>query len=140
MFFLSNCPGTHLEKRLTRGDQGINSLDAVCREHDIDYSHSNDLAERHVADNILAWKREGEPRNIFRQFWQSSTAEEISAKYLENNVTQSIITCLNVMIKAIVVNCACNFYKWLTINLKTDIVLFKLNIKYVIDTYIDRQE
>ena len=49
-------PGTHLEKRLARGDQGINPLDAACREHDIAYSHSNDIAERHVADNILAAK------------------------------------------------------------------------------------
>lgn len=49
-------PGTQLEKRLARGDQGINSLDAACREHDIAYSHHNDLTERHVADNILATK------------------------------------------------------------------------------------
>jgi len=49
-------PGTHLEKRLARGDRGINPLDAACREHDIAYSHSNDLAERHVADKILAEK------------------------------------------------------------------------------------
>src|SRR5436190_10066381 len=47
-------PGTHLEKRLVRGDRGINPLDAACREHDIAYSRSNDLRERHVADNILA--------------------------------------------------------------------------------------
>jgi len=46
--------GTHLEKRLVRGDQGINPLDAACC--DIAYSHSNDLAERHVADKILAKK------------------------------------------------------------------------------------
>ena len=31
-------PGTHLEKRLVRGDRGINPLDAACREHDIAYS------------------------------------------------------------------------------------------------------
>jgi len=49
-------PGTHLEKRLVRGDRCINSLDAACREHDIAYSHSNDLPERHVADQILAEK------------------------------------------------------------------------------------
>jgi len=49
-------PGTHLEKRLARGDRGVNPLDAACREHDIAYSHSNDLAERHVADRILAEK------------------------------------------------------------------------------------
>jgi len=47
-------PGTHLEKRLARGDRGINPLDAACREHDIAYSQSKDLAKRHVADNILA--------------------------------------------------------------------------------------
>src|SRR5215831_4593237 len=49
-------PGTHLEERLARGDRGINPLDAACREHDIAYSRSNDLANRHVADNILADK------------------------------------------------------------------------------------
>jgi len=46
-------PGTHLEKRLARG---INPLDAACRKHDIAYSHNNDLAERHMADKILAEK------------------------------------------------------------------------------------
>jgi len=39
--------------RFSRGDQGINSLDAACHEHDIVYSHS-DLAERKAANNILA--------------------------------------------------------------------------------------
>ena len=43
-------------KPLTRGDQGINPLDTVCREHDIAYSRSNDLGERHAADNVLADK------------------------------------------------------------------------------------
>jgi hypothetical protein len=49
-------PGTRLEKRLARGDQGVNPLDAACREHDIAYSRNSDLAERHVADGILAAK------------------------------------------------------------------------------------
>ena len=30
-------PGTNLEKRLARGDEGINRLDNVCKQHDIDY-------------------------------------------------------------------------------------------------------
>lgn len=47
-------PGTRLEKRLARGDQGVNRLDAACREHDIAYSRSNDLSDRHAADQILA--------------------------------------------------------------------------------------
>ena len=49
-------PGTRLQKRLARGDRGINPLDAACREHDIAYSRRNDLTERHAADNILATK------------------------------------------------------------------------------------
>jgi len=49
-------PGTHLEKRLARGDRDINSLDAACREYDIAYSRSNDLVERQMADKILAEK------------------------------------------------------------------------------------
>jgi len=49
-------PGTRLAKGLARGDAGINPLDAACRDHDIAYSHSNDLTDRHAADNILAEK------------------------------------------------------------------------------------
>ena len=49
-------PGTRLQKRLTRGDQDINPLDAACREHDIAYSRNDNLTERHAADNILADK------------------------------------------------------------------------------------
>src|SRR5436190_12550230 len=58
-------PGTHLEKRLARGDRGINPLDVACREYDIAYSRSNDLRERHVADIYSLRKRENEsPREI----------------------------------------------------------------------------
>lgn len=46
-------PGTNLEKRLARGDSGINPLDALCKEHDIAYATHTDLAERHRADRIL---------------------------------------------------------------------------------------
>jgi len=49
-------PGTYLEKRLARGDPGINSLDAACREHEIAYSRSNNLTERCVVNRILAEK------------------------------------------------------------------------------------
>lgn len=53
-------PGTKLEKRLARGDKGINLLDAACREHDIAYSQSKDINTRHQADQVLAekaWQR-----------------------------------------------------------------------------------
>lgn len=53
-------PGTKLEKRLRRGDKGINPLDEACRDHDIEYSRSSDLHHRHQADLQLAkkaWQR-----------------------------------------------------------------------------------
>lgn len=53
-------PGTKLEKRLARGDSGINQLDRACKEHDIAYSKHRDMDSRKQADKILAdnaWKR-----------------------------------------------------------------------------------
>jgi len=53
-------PGTKLKKRLDRGDIGINPLDTACRDHDIVYASSNNLNDRHKADEVLenrAWER-----------------------------------------------------------------------------------
>lgn len=53
-------PGTELEKRLARGDPGINKLDAACKDHDIAYSECSDTKSRRKADNVLvarAFKR-----------------------------------------------------------------------------------
>lgn len=54
-------PGTKLEKRLKRGDPGINVLDAACKQHDISYSlNKSNLEARHQADYVLeqkAWQR-----------------------------------------------------------------------------------
>ena len=50
-------PGTRLQKRLARGDQGINELDKACKEHDISYSEHRESGEaRRQADKILADK------------------------------------------------------------------------------------
>lgn len=46
-------PGTNLKKRLARGDPGINLLDKACKEHDIAYSKSEDIDQRHIADRKL---------------------------------------------------------------------------------------
>lgn len=43
-------PGTKLEKRLARGDRGVNKLDDACMQHDIAYTRFNDLDNRHKAD------------------------------------------------------------------------------------------
>ncbi|KAL4084541.1 hypothetical protein QTP88_027489 [Uroleucon formosanum] len=46
-------PGTKLKKRLDRSDEGINPLDAACRDHDIVYATSKNLNDRHKADKVL---------------------------------------------------------------------------------------
>lgn len=53
-------PGTRLEKRLSLGNTGKNKLDSLCKEHDVEYTVSSELAVRHAADRRLAegaWKR-----------------------------------------------------------------------------------
>lgn len=43
-------PGTRLQKRLARGDKGINLLDEYCKEHDIAYNRCSSLESRLKAD------------------------------------------------------------------------------------------
>ena len=43
-------PGTKLEKRLKRGDPGINRLDKIAKQHDIDYSRAKNLEDKWKAD------------------------------------------------------------------------------------------
>lgn len=46
--------GTKLDKRLARGDKGVNGLDELCKEHDIAYAKHKDPAERYKADKKLS--------------------------------------------------------------------------------------
>ena len=46
-------PGTHLTKRLKRGDPGINRLGKIAKQHDIDYSHSQNLQDKWKADTKM---------------------------------------------------------------------------------------
>ena len=46
-------PGTFLKKRLDRGDQGINRLDHIARQHDIDYSMATSLEDKWKADDKM---------------------------------------------------------------------------------------
>lgn len=46
-------PGTKLKERLEKGQTGINPLDSACRRHDIAYSQSKNLHDRHLADANL---------------------------------------------------------------------------------------
>ena len=43
-------PGTHLKKRLKRGDPGINRLDFIAKSHDIAYSKAANLQDKWKAD------------------------------------------------------------------------------------------
>lgn len=43
-------PGTRLQKRIARGERGINKLDNACMYHDIAYDNSKSLQDRHKAD------------------------------------------------------------------------------------------
>ena len=46
-------PFTKLEKRLARGDRGINKLDEACKKYDIFYNDYKDVKARHSADREL---------------------------------------------------------------------------------------
>jgi len=41
-------PGTKLKKHLKPGDPGVNRLDKIARQHDIDYSRAKNLQDRGV--------------------------------------------------------------------------------------------
>jgi len=46
-------PGTKLAKRLKRGDPGINRLDKIAKQHDIDYSYAKNLQDKWKADTKM---------------------------------------------------------------------------------------
>ena len=46
-------PGTHLAKRLKRGDPVINRLDKIAKQHDIDYSQARNLQDKWKADTKM---------------------------------------------------------------------------------------
>lgn len=89
-------PGTRLNKRLARGDRGINPLDAACREHDIAYLRSNDLDTRHIADKILAEKARGRVIAKDSTFGERAAA---TAVWAAMNVKRKIGMGIKTMIK-----------------------------------------
>ena len=46
-------PGTKLKKRLARGDPGINRLDKIAKQHDIDYDKAKNLQDKWKADTKM---------------------------------------------------------------------------------------
>ena len=46
-------PGTKLKKRFARGDPGINRLDRIAKQHDIDYARAKNLQDKWIADTRM---------------------------------------------------------------------------------------
>ena len=46
-------PGTFLKKRLARGDPGINRLDRIAKQHDMDYSNASNIRDKWKADQKM---------------------------------------------------------------------------------------
>lgn len=46
-------PSTKLKNRLARGDPGINRLDRIAKQHDIDYTKARHLKDKHKADRTM---------------------------------------------------------------------------------------
>ena len=67
-------PGTHLEKRLARGDPGINRLDWIEKQHDIDYSKAKSLKDKHAADRKMIAKIRGLPG---KKTWTEAIVDKI---------------------------------------------------------------
>ncbi|CAH3178425.1 unnamed protein product [Porites lobata] len=67
-------PGTHLEKRLARGDPGINRLDKIAKAHDIDYARAKNLTDKWTADRKMIAKIDKLPEDVanaknIKQLW-----------------------------------------------------------------------
>lgn len=46
-------PATKLALRLKRGDPGLNRLDKLAKQHDIDYTKARNLGDKHTADRKM---------------------------------------------------------------------------------------
>ena len=72
-------PGTHLQKRLKRGDPGINRLDRIAKQHDIDYSRAKNLRDKHAADRKMI-------KAIDRFAGRKTNAEKIVKRIMQAKV------------------------------------------------------
>lgn len=78
-------PGTKLEKRLARGEPGINKLDKACKTHDIAYSQYIDLEHRHAADKILS-EEANKVKNESDRNWKEKLAAATVKKAMDAKV------------------------------------------------------
>ena len=71
--------GTHLKKRLKRGDPGINRLDRIAKQHDIDSARANNLRDKHAADRKMI-------KAIDRLGGRKTNTEKIVKKIMQTKV------------------------------------------------------
>lgn len=69
-------PGTHLGKRLKWGDPGINRLDRLAKQHDIDYSEAKNIQDKWKADekmiaNINKFKNKNMTERVVKRIMQA---------------------------------------------------------------------
>ena len=64
--------------RLKRGDPGINRLDKLAKQHDIDYSKSKNLADKHKADHKMI--------TGIQRFGKSTMTERIVKRIMQAKV------------------------------------------------------
>jgi len=69
-------PATHLGKRLKRGDPGINRLDRLAKQHDIDYSEAKNIQDKWKADekmiaNINKFKNKNMTERVVKRIMQA---------------------------------------------------------------------
>ena len=69
-------PGTHFKKRLARGDPGINRLDRISKQHDIDYPKAKNLRDKWKADAKMIKNIENLPGN-------KTMAEHIVKRFMQ---------------------------------------------------------
>jgi len=69
-------PGTHLGKRLKQGDPGINRLDRLAKQHDIDNSEAKNIQDKWKADekmiaNINKFKNKNMTERVVKRIMQA---------------------------------------------------------------------
>ena len=78
-------PGTHLKKRLARGDPVINPLDRISKQHDIDYSKAKNLRDKWNADAKMIKSIENLPGNVSscKKFFNWNTLKKLQLLFFE---------------------------------------------------------
>ena len=80
-------PGTHLKKRIKLGDPGINRLDKIAKQHDIDYSQAKNL--KHQCENESRCENgEGDQRSPRQENLDQSHRQENHATQTRTQIVK----------------------------------------------------